>query len=332
MTLFDVLFRRMPAARHPNRAGAGEELDELRRLVADGQDPLRLAMADVITVLRGYETGQLSTADAALHRAVALSEELRLPVLRWLVTVLRGTRAALAGALGDAEKLAMEALAQSEATEQPDAVTWFGVQLYMIRYEQGRLDELTDLVDGALSRSPRLYTWHGAGAMAFAELGREDRARELVTVMLDADYPSRQSEPHWLIGMSCLGSAVAELGDGAAAQRLYAALHTSGGQWASIMPLSLGSIERVLGELALAADRAADAERHFRAAIASNDAGPAPSFAARSRLGLLRALRAQGIAMDAAEPAELAAAVEQAADRYGLVRVAQLLERERARR
>jgi tetratricopeptide (TPR) repeat protein len=277
-------------------------------------------------VLRCYETGDLAGADTALHQAIALSEELRLPVLRWLVTVLRSTRAALAGVLEDAEKLAVEALEQSEATEQPDAATWFGVQLYMIRYEQARLSELVDLVHGALARSPRLYTWHAAGAMAFTELGRYDEAREMVAQMIAADYPARPSEPHWLIGMSCLGSSVAAIGDATVAEVVYDALTPCAGQWASIMPLSLGAIDRVLGELALTLGRPDVAEKHFRLAVASNDAGPAVSFAARSRLGLVRALVGQGARLADPEPSALLAAVRDTAERHGLTRVGQLAD------
>lgn len=320
--LFDVLFWRAMAARLPGRKESEPELAEMHELATTGNDPLREAMADVITTLRGLVTGDLNRSDAALRAATARSEELRMPVLRWLVTVLRATHATVSGHIDAGERLVHEALELSQATDQPDTSTWYGVQLYMIRYEQGRLHELRELFAAALARAPRLLTWHAALAMADVELGELDDARRLVRHMIDADYPGRPSEPHWLIGMCCLASAVAGIGDRGAAEVAYAALAPFGPNWASIMPLSLGCTHRVLGELALTLDRLDDAEQHFRAAIAANDAGPAPGFAARSRIGLIATLQRRG---ETAEVPELIAEVRDAVDRHGLTRVRQLL-------
>lgn len=261
-----------------------------------------------------------------MARATRVAEELRLPVLRWLVTVMRGTLAALAGAIGDAEKLAFEALEQSQATDQPDRITWFGVQLYMIRYEQGRMAELVDMAHARIAKSPRLYTWHCSLAMSLTELDRLDEARPVVRELLDGGYPRRRGEPHWIIGMSCLGTAVAALGDPADARAVYDALVPCEGRWASIMPLSLGSVDRVLGELATTAGQFEDADRHFRAAIAAHDAAPTPGYAARSRLGLARAMALHDAEGNAETILDLLAQVRSVTDRYDLPRVAALLE------
>jgi class 3 adenylate cyclase len=326
--LFEVLFWRNTAAQsmHTDSGGDETEVAELAELAANGNDPLRQAMADLVIVLRGLECGQPHAADGPLARATRLAEELRLPVLQWLVTVLRGTRAAVGGFVGDAEKLAIEALELSQATDQPDASTWFGVQLYMVRYDQGRLGDLVDMSHAAIARAPRLYTWHAALVMALTELDRFEEAQAIVDELLDADYPGRRAEPHWLIGMGCLGSAVAAIGDTAAAARVYTALLPRAGRWASIMPLSLGSIDRVLGELASSLGWHDEAEQHFRAAITSNDAGPAPGFGARSRLGLMNVLAARGGPGDAAEIEQLTSEVRGILDRHDLARVALLLD------
>jgi len=325
--LFEVLFWRNTAAKsvHADSGRDDAEVHELAALAAAGNDPLRQGMADLTVVLRALENGRPHTADEALARATSLAEELHLPVLQWMVTVLRGTRAIISGSVADAEKLAFEALELSRATDQPDASTWFGVQLYMVRYEQGRLEDLVDMAYAAIARAPRLYTWHAALVMALTELDRLDDARVVADQLLEVDYPGRRGEPHWHIGMSCLGSAVATLNDVDAAARVYAALLPSAGRWASIMPLSLGSLDRVLGELALVLGRWDDAIRHFTSAIEDHDAAPAPSFGARSRIGLMRALTASG-----REPAlvdQLREDVQDILDRFDLPRVATLLER-----
>jgi hypothetical protein len=237
---------------------------------------------------------------------------------------------AIAGEIAGAEKLAFEALALSQLTDQPDASTWFGVQLYMVRYEQGRLTELVDMAHTAIARAPRLYTWHAALVMALTELDRLDEARLVVDELLAVNYPDRRGEPHWLIGMSCLGSAIATLGDAPAAAKVYSTLLPSAGRWASIMPLSLGSIDRVLGELALTLGHWEAAAGHFRSAIVDHDAAGAPGFAARSRLGLMRALRAAGRQSPAGAIDEIAALeseVRRILAGHDLPRVVTLLDR-----
>jgi tetratricopeptide (TPR) repeat protein len=324
--IFDVLFWRALAARAPGRGQTGEEEAELHELAATLQDPLRTAMADVTSVLRAFILGDLDGALPPLHAATELAADLRVPVLHWLVTVLRATYAIATGDLVEGERLAMQGLELSQATDQPDTATWFGVQLYMIRLEQSRLAEITDLFAAALSRASSLYTWHAALALALTETGEPARARELVAQMMAVDYPAHPGEPHWLVGMSCLGSTVAALGDVATAKVVYDALAPCAAHWASIMPLTLGSNERVLGSLALALGRPHDAERHFRAAIASNDAGGAVSFAARSRVGLVDALLQQGAGAADAELRRLIADVRGEVERHGLVRVGEQLD------
>jgi tetratricopeptide (TPR) repeat protein len=325
--LFEVLFWRNTVAK-TTQADSGRddaEVEELIRIADAGTDPLRQGMADLVFVLRMLENGTPGRADAAMARATQVAEELRLPVLRWLVTVMRGTLAALSGHVADAEKLAFEAFEQSQATDQPDAITWFGVQLYMIRYEQGRLTELVDMAHARIAKSPKLYTWHASLAMSLTELDRFDEARAVVRQMLDVGYPTRKGEPHWIIGMACLGSAVAALGDPADAAAVYTALLPSAGRWASIMPLSLGSVDRVLGELATTIGRLDDAEGHFSAAIAAHDAAPTPGYAARSRLGLMRVLMLRDPKGNADAVADLAGQVRVLTERYELPRVATLL-------
>ncbi|HEU5035309.1 MAG TPA: AAA family ATPase [Mycobacteriales bacterium] len=330
-TLFDVLFWRATVGRPALLTDRDMvELDELAAL-STGLDPTRQVLGDLAVVMRGLEVGQLEAADGAMERASRQLEQLRLPVLRWLATVLRTTRATVRGELAEAEALLNAAWQLSQATDQPDALTWYGVQLYMIRFEQGRLGDLIDLLTGGLASAPRLYAWHGALTMSYVESGRFPDALRVVGEMLAHEFPEHPAEPHWLVGMVGLGTGLARLSDAGlvdstAVQRAYCALEPYGGHWASILPLSLGSIDRVRGQLALALGRHDEAEQHCLAAIASNEGGPAPSFAARARYELIRVLLARDAPADRERVPALAADVRAAVERYHLTRVGELLD------
>jgi tetratricopeptide (TPR) repeat protein len=325
-TTFDVLFWRSTSARRQDGVWRDDELAELRAIAERGTDPLRHAMAYMVEVMRAIHVGDISAAERALETAADLADELRLPILRWLVTIVRGNCVTLAGDLEDAEKIVQEAFELSQATDQPDALSWYGVQLYMLRYQQARLNELTPLFAAMSESAPTLLTWHAARALAHTEAGEWEAAQQVIDDLLNVGYYDRPEEPHWLIGMSCLGSALAAIGtDSAAMSAAYEALAGRATIFSSIMPLSLGSNERVLGELAFALGRVDDAAGHFAAAVKANEQAPAPTFAARSRVGLIRCLLSQGRTPDEPEVAEQIAAVRAAAEQYSLTRVNDLL-------
>ncbi len=325
-TTFDVLFWRSTSARRQDGLWRDDELTELMDIARRGSDPLRLAMAHMVQVMRAIHVGDFAGAEAALATAADLADELRLPILRWLVTIVRANCVTMAGALDDAEKIVQEAFELSQATDQPDALSWYGVQLYMLRYQQARLGELTPLFTAMSESAPTLLTWHAARALAHTEAGECEQAQQVIDDLLAADYYHRPEEPHWLIGMSCLGSALAAAGtDPAAMAAAYDALATRAPMFASIMPLSLGSQERVMGELALAMGRLDAAVDHFTAGIEASDQAPAPTFAARCRVGLIRCRLEQGVPTEDPEIVELAESVRVAIERFGLTRVEDLL-------
>jgi tetratricopeptide (TPR) repeat protein len=276
-------------------------------------------------VHRSIEAGDLDRGTPSLQRLVRTAAELRLPVLSWLVAVLRTTVATMRADLPAAEEHVREALALSRMTDQPDATTWYGVQMFMLSYERGRLGDLSAMFEAAIARGPRLANWHAALALAHAETGRVAEARIVVGQLLDGGYPAQRSAPHWLIGMMCLGSAVPSLGDPQAAAVVYEALAPYAGHWPAIMAMSLGCTDRVLGELAAACGRYDEAQAHLRAAIVACDAAPAPSFAARSRVALANVLLAQGRPGDDVEVMALRGEAYRLAQAHDLARVAQLL-------
>ena len=58
------------------------------------------------------------------------------------------------GSIDEAEALAQRAAELGVAAGQPDALTIYGAKLVLIRYQQGRLSELVELMERAAEDNP----------------------------------------------------------------------------------------------------------------------------------------------------------------------------------
>jgi len=150
---------RLAAAEAAYRAAvvAGEPtliLDGLEQLVSATLAAGRLAEVEDVW----WELQQ--TADRA-HR----------PRSRWAASLLPAAIAQARGDEAEAETLAEAALTQGLELGLPDAMGAYGVHLVVARLLQGRLGEVTDLIDGAMASYPTIAAWPAAGALARAQAG-----------------------------------------------------------------------------------------------------------------------------------------------------------------
>ena len=63
---------------------------------------------------------------------------------------------------------------------QPDVLAIYAAQIYVIRYEQGRLDEILAVQEQAVEQAPLLEAYSGALALSYCELGEMDKARVIL--------------------------------------------------------------------------------------------------------------------------------------------------------
>src|SRR5439155_26292677 len=117
--------------------------------------------------------GDLPGAHAELAAMAKLAEELRQPSQSWVVAVERSLLALLEGRLFDAEDLIFEARNLGERAQGWNAVVSFRLQLYVLRWEQGRLAEVEEVVRASVRDYPTYPVWRCVLAHVAAELGRE---------------------------------------------------------------------------------------------------------------------------------------------------------------
>ena len=127
----------------------------------------------------------------------ALAASVPQPTIGWGLLVSEATRSFAQGDLQASERWAIMAADAGTAAGEPDAVMAFGVQVFSVRYFQGRLEELVEW-SAQLAGAEESFVAHRAGAaLASIESGREDQVRELLIaedlqgIRWDQDGPRR---------------------------------------------------------------------------------------------------------------------------------------------
>ena len=253
------------------------------------------------------ELGETQGAKAALAMMQSLAEEIRQPSHDWFVAVYRASLALLEGELAAAEELISAARRTGDRAQSWSAAVGYRLQLYMLRREQGRIEEVEDLIRRSVQEYRTYPIWQCLMAQVAAELGQTGDARAMVERLAAQDFARVPFDEEWLVCMSLLAEASISLGDTEHASAIYRRLLPYSDRVAfSYAQISLGSVSRCLGILAAMAERWQDAERHFEAALEMNRRIGARSWLAHTQVDYARMLSARAEAGDPERALELA--------------------------
>ncbi len=123
------------------------------------------------------QLGEVEEMDLALTRAGEVGREIGQPTLLWADAYYHSAREQIRGDLDRAEVHALRAAGIGHESGQADALMIVGVQLFAIRQEQGRLEELIQLLEQRVAENPGLPTLQATLAFAYTELGRNRGGR-----------------------------------------------------------------------------------------------------------------------------------------------------------
>ena len=275
-----------------NRLAATTELLHLAEQLGDREMAMTGHFWRVVELL---ELGDLPGVDAEMDAYVRLAAELRDPFHLWLAPVHRAMRALLDARFEEAGELAAQALAVGQRLDQQDAMFLFEVQMAMLRFEEGRLEEIDDALKGFVERYPSISPWRCARAELYKELGSRDQARREFEVLAANRFADLPRDDVWVAALAMLAEVCAFLGDAPRAAQLYDLLlpHASRCVVIGYAIACLGSAARYLGILAATMRRWPDAERHFEQAMAMNAKIGARSWLAATHLDYARMLLAR---------------------------------------
>jgi DNA-binding CsgD family transcriptional regulator len=199
-----------------------------------------------------------------LEQRVLVAEQLRMPYFRWYAAIGMIGKALRAGSFAEAEQWIERANA---IQPQSGAVT---AQLITLRREQGRVDELMELIGRQRNHIPKASHIRSLRIICQLESGQRDAAREAFELMASGGFTDRFVP---LRTLSWLTEACVALGDVSRAERLYDRLTPYADQniITGSTDLTGGSVSYYLGLLATTMSRWDDAEKHFAGALAMNE-------------------------------------------------------------
>jgi len=315
-TLGRVLLSRVAAIWEPGALAERRALvDELLALAVELGDPFVKVWAELFGFETAMELGEVSEADRMLAEAQRTALEVE-RALRWFAEFPRAGRALLGGRVEEADKLAREALEIGRATQSLNEFRiTYGVQRFEIRIEQDRADEIIPaLVQAAESGNPESRVML---AQAYCAVGRLQDAREVFRPLM-AVLPDVLPDPNWIIAATRAAAVCGELGDEAAAARLYPLLAPYADRIAGNGVIWIGSVAHYLGVLATTLGHFDDAERHLAASEATHERLDARGWRARTRLARARLLLRRDDPGDANEARQLLGQVIDTARELGL--------------
>jgi DNA-binding CsgD family transcriptional regulator/tetratricopeptide (TPR) repeat protein len=215
--------------------------------------------------------GDLGTAERELAEVHALAARVRQPFPLHVAEHYASTLALCAGQLAEAEAAARRSHEWSRLLTGRPASGIYGIQMFGIRREQGRLAELAEVMQMLAASEHSSSVWRPGFAALLAELGMEDEARyELEQVRRDGFEPLRSSL--WVASLSYLAEACSIVGDSELAALVYPELAPlSGGNVVVGHGVACyGAADRFLGLLATTLVDFDQAVRHFEQALTVN--------------------------------------------------------------
>jgi tetratricopeptide (TPR) repeat protein len=294
-----------------------DELLELAHRIGDKQLVLELLafrMYDIVA------QGDCAGWERDLQTHNGMADEIGEPFYMYSSRAMRTAQAINAGRFEEAENLALEALQVGQKLGVDNVEGVLGVQMFTIRREQGRLQEIAPLVKHFVDERGAGAAWRPGLALIYADLDQLEPARtELERLAQDA-FAAIPRDSLWQTCVCYLAEVCDRLQDAQRAEILhrlllpYADLTVVVGS----ATVCLGATSRFLGQLATVLGHWDLAEEHFQRALGMNTRMDAIPWIAHTRFQFARMLRRRGRAGDVQRAGSMIDEASIAAQRSGM--------------
>jgi DNA-binding CsgD family transcriptional regulator/tetratricopeptide (TPR) repeat protein len=299
----------------------GDILDLLAEghALADALGDIEIAAEALLWRIASFiALGDLPSARTELALLFDVAGRMRQPFALHVAEQYAAAIALCDGRLAEAEAAAERSREWSRLLAGRDPSSVYGIQMFGIRREQGRLAELAPAVR-ALAATDLAEAWRPGLAALMAELGMAREARAELDV-IRTEGLDRLRPALWLASLTYLADVCSIAGDAEMARLVYAELLPHAGSSVMIghAVACYGAADRYLGMLAATAGDRDRAILHFEAALARDRAAGASTWVAHTAYEYGRLLRDRGRAEDAGRAGELLAEAADLARRIGM--------------
>jgi DNA-binding NarL/FixJ family response regulator len=261
----------------------------------------------------------VQAADEAIATAARLAEELRQPLYLWYTVVFRAMRARMKGEFVAGERLARAAQVLGQRVQSDGADVYFGAQLFMVRWEQGRLAELEQTFTDLTERYPTMPVLRCLLILIYWHAGRSTDAQAELTRLCANNGAALPWDQLWLGAVTALAEVATLLEDRACAAILYDLLLPYAQRNVMVgVPNCFGSAASYLGALASILDCWDAAAQHFEDALTMNSKLGMRPFLARTQYRYGAMLLQRGQRSDRARALELLAQAQATAQELGM--------------
>jgi predicted ATPase/DNA-binding CsgD family transcriptional regulator len=215
--------------------------------------------------------GDLESARVEVAAQREMAEQAAQPFMQHVAEHCGSAIALCDGNLAEAEAMAERSSDWGRLLTGRDASGTYGIQMFGIRREQGRLVELAPAVRILAGEADREGPWRPGLVAVLAELGMEREAKRELSRLASEGIEGFQASL-WLATLAYLSDACSALGDEEMAAILYPELEPLTGANVMIGHLvaCYGSADRYLGMLAATLGESERAEGHFERAMEQN--------------------------------------------------------------
>ncbi|MEM5330948.1 AAA family ATPase [Paraburkholderia sp. JHI2823] len=255
----------LPANRFPERESVLLELRQIAEILGDAHT-IGHACA---RCLAGYlEIGEVDRFESALERYRQIAESGQHFVDKWCVTGAQAMRAILVGDFVEAEYKARDLLRMAQNADANLATGVYGMQMFTIRREQGRLAGVAPIFKRFVDEHSEDATWRPGFMLICSDLGFEAQARDNLDRLAESEF-ALPVDSKRLVTLTYLAEVAARLRDVEHAERIYALLLPFRDQVVTVPVFTLccGSVARFLGMLAHTLGDWSAAELHFEYAL-----------------------------------------------------------------
>jgi predicted ATPase len=275
-------------------------VNEMLQLAQQIGDRERTMNAYMLRIYDQLELGNIQLVEADLEAGMQMAEETRQAFFIHNMDVMQTGLLLLAGRFEEAERLAQEILdtGQRMGVENADGI--FGMQMFTIRREQGRLQELAPIIKHFVEHHSAAATWRPGLALIYSDLGLKQEAGEAFEDLAANDFANLPQDALWLTCIAYLSEVCAFLGDAGRAAILYQRLLPYAGHNVVVgnAVACYGAVSRYLGLLTATMSRWEAAEQHFEEALEMNARMEAKPWLAHTQYQYAAMLVARGQAGD----------------------------------